>query len=67
MLKTKSFHVQIVGISGFASWEAATDWLTLEPSPRLRTDPDFKTNISRKWRVFGRSDRTPRRLLRNKA
>jgi hypothetical protein len=35
------------------------DWLTLEPSPRLRIDVDFQTNVARKWRVFGRSDRTP--------
>jgi len=30
----------------------------LGPSPRLRIDLDFQTNIAGKWRVFGRSDRT---------
>jgi hypothetical protein len=36
LIKTKSFHVQFVGISAFAPWEAIADWLRLEPSPRLR-------------------------------
>ena len=67
MLKTKSFHVQIVGISGFASWEAPTDWLMLEPSPRLRIDLDFQTNIAAQVARVWSERQNGHRLLRNKA
>jgi hypothetical protein len=67
MIKTKSFSVQIVGISGFASWEATAEWLTLEPSPRLRGRLAFLLNLADGWRGFNRNDKNGRGLLRNQA
>lgn len=67
MIKTKSFSVQIVGISVFASWEATAGWLTLEPSPRLRGRLAFLLNLADGWRGFNRNDKTGRELLRNQA
>src|SRR5450631_4273408 len=67
MIKTKSFSVQNVGISAFAPVEAASDWLTLEPSQRLRGPRAFLANIATRWRGLNRAGRPGRRLLRNQA
>jgi hypothetical protein len=48
LIKTKSFAVQIVGNFVFARWEAAGDWLTLGPLPRLRGGAGFLRECCRR-------------------
>jgi hypothetical protein len=48
LIKTESFAVQIMGNFVFARWEAAIEWLTPGPLPRLRGGAGFR------WECCGR-------------
>jgi hypothetical protein len=67
LIKTKSFAVQIIGISRFASWKATMHRLTLWPSPRLRDRPAFWTNVANERRGFNRTAKTGCGLQDNQA
>src|SRR5882724_3181978 len=67
LIKTKSFRVQIVGNSEFASWKAVADWLTLGPPPGLPDRPAFFGIVADEWRGFNRSAQVGCLVLRNQA
>jgi hypothetical protein len=67
LMKTRPVYVQNVGMSGFASCEAAGIWLTLKPRPGLRVRPAGPADISKGCRGFNRKAAPRRELPRNRA
>jgi hypothetical protein len=67
LIKTKSFDVEIVGISAFASPEAFAGWLTLEPSAGLQACLVFPVNLAGGWRGFNRRPHKGGRVPRKQA